>query len=281
MSPQFLLSNQTGLRMSTHEQPTNPEPTPQPDAGPVVASPDSAVTGATWVLVIVAAIVAGAGSLVVLEGLFKAYQKAFEPIPAAAALSAEELVNIARAHVESETLAFGATGGLLGLMLGLAGGISRKSSKSAILAGTVGLLIGGIVETGAARLGLLLIYNKFDPRTDEILRSLLGHLGLWGGIGLTGGLAFGLGLGGRGRWWRAAIGGLVGASLATVAYEILGAIAFATGGAQEPVAAKFEPRALAQFLIPLGTAIGAILLASDQTRKQKQGSKPSSPQAEA
>ncbi len=155
-----------------------------------------------------------------------------------------------RARIESGTLAFGVTGGLVGLMLGVAGGLSRKSNKSTILAGAIGLLLGGLIEGGAARLGLWLIYHRFDPQTEDILQAMLGHLGLWGAVGLTGGLAFGLGLGGRGRWWRAAIGGLVGASLATVVYDFLGALVFATHGTHQPLADTPETRALAQILIP-------------------------------
>src|SRR4051812_2854757 len=112
--------------MSTPEQPTNPESTPKPDAESVVASQGSAATGATWVLAIVAAIVAGAGSWFILEKLLEAYKPSFEA-RSGAFPTAEDAIKITRARIECGTLAFGATGGLVGLLLGLAGGISRKS----------------------------------------------------------------------------------------------------------------------------------------------------------
>jgi hypothetical protein len=254
--------------MSTHEPPTNPEPTPQPGGGDVVASPRSSVTPGTWIFVIVAAILAGVGSWFVLERTLDAYKASFEvrsgPYP-----TAEDAAQITQARIASGTLAFGVTGALFGLMLGVAGGLSRKSNKATILAGVFGLVLGGLAEGGAGRLSLWLIYHRFDPQTEDMLQSLLGHLGLWSAVGLTGGLAFGLGLGGRGRWWRATIGGLVGAGVATVVYEFLGALVFATHGTHQPLADTPETRALAQILIPLGAAIGALLSASDPKPKPK------------
>jgi hypothetical protein len=98
---------------------------------------------------------------------------------------------------------------------------------------------------------------------------LLGHLGLWSAMGLMGGLAVGLGLGGRGRWWRTMIGGMVGAAIATVVYEFLGALVFPIDGTHQPLADFPKTRALAQILMPLGVAIGALLAASDPKSKPK------------
>jgi hypothetical protein len=254
--------------MSTHEQPTNPEPNTQPGVDQVVASPGIRVTGWTWVRAVAFACVAGLLSGIVLEKVLDAYKNSFEvktgPYP-----TAEDMARIARARIESGTIAFAVTGALFGFLLGAEGGITRKSGKWVVVAGALGFLLGGLVEAGDARLGLWLIYTKFDPQTEDMLQSLLGHEALWVPIGLTGGLVFGLGLGGRGRWWRGAIGGLAGAALATVIYEFLGALVFATHGTEQPLANTQEMRFLAQILIPIGAAIGAVLAVTDQKKKPK------------
>ena len=54
-------------------------------------------------------------------------------------------------------------------------------------------------------------------------------------VGAAGGLAFGIGLGGRDRWMKSLLGGLVGAALATVVYELVGAIAFPTDKTELPI----------------------------------------------
>jgi hypothetical protein len=75
----------------------------------------------------------------------------------------------------------------------------------------------------------------------------------------VGGLAFGLGLGGRGRWKATVLGGLVGAAAGTVLYEIIGAIAFASSKTDLPLSSSIATRAMAQLLVPLLAASGAVL----------------------
>ena len=254
--------------MSTHERPDDSPigadaiPSPSPGA-PTLAG---AVTRRTWMLVLAASVIASAGSWLFVEGLLHAYKASFEPISKPYP-SAEDIERITRARIVSGTLAFGATGGLLGLMLGLAGGVSRGSIKSAALSGMTGLLLGGLAEAGVAWLTLSIIYKKLDLQSEDMLQTLLCHEALWAVVGVAGGLAFGLGLGGRGRWWRAAVGGLIGAALATVVYEFVGALAFATHGTHQPHGDSMVTRALAQVLVPFGTAIGSILAARDPKGK--------------
>lgn len=224
------------------------------------------MTPRTWIIVILAVIVGGIASVAVLEAVLAAYKQTFmtvtQPYP-----TSDDMVRITKARIESGTLSYGFTGALVGLMLGLAGGISRKSVKAAAVAGLLGLLIGGLVEGSTSRLALWLIYMKFDPQAEDILPSLLSHQALWDVVGLTGGLALGLGLGGPGRWWKTAIGGMIGAALAAVVFEFVGALVFSTHGTHQPVADSLETRIMAHLLIPLGSAIGAVLAARDPRPK--------------
>jgi hypothetical protein len=82
---------------------------------------------------------------------------------------------------------------------------------------------------------------------------------MWSTVGAIGGLAMGLGMGGRGRWIRALVGGLVGAAAATIIYEIVGAVAFASDRTDLPVSASVTTRGMAQLLVATLAGVGAAL----------------------
>ncbi len=237
----------------------------EPPGGPTPSSADSNPTpGRRMAPAIVAALLAGLASWGIVEATLRAYTPVFlsmsRPYP-----TAEDIARITQARIESGTLDFAATGALVGLALGLAGGLSRGSTRSAALAGMIGLLVGGLVEGGAAFGALSYIYKSMDLQADDLLQTLLSHEALWVGVGLAGGLAYGIGRGGRATWVRAALGGLLGAAVATVAYEFLGALAFPTQGIQQPYADSPVPRALAQVLMTLGGALGATAAVAKET----------------
>jgi hypothetical protein len=250
--------------MSTHQQPDEQAPDPGEPAPPAV---EASSGRRTWIFAIIAAIVAGFGSWGVVEGVLLSYATAFQshtqPYP-----TAEEIARIIRARIVSGTITFGATGAMVGLAFGLAGGASRRSIKRAALAGMAGLIVGGLAETGAAYGGLKFIYTKIDMQADDMLQTLLSHEALWAVVGLAGGLAFGLGIGGWRAWLKSAVGGLVGAAIATVVYEFLGALVFPTDGTHLPYANTAITRALAQVLIALGIAIGAVAMMNDGGKKR-------------
>jgi H+/Cl- antiporter ClcA len=97
---------------------------------------------------------------------------------------------------------------------------------------------------------------------------LLTHGAIWSAVGAIGGLAFGLGLGGQGRWKATLVGGFVGAVAATVVYEIVGALAFATSKTDLPLSASIMARGMAQLLVAILTAIGAVVSANPSTRQK-------------
>ena len=67
-------------------------------------------------------------------------------------------------------------------------------------------------------------FKRHDPQSVDLLLPLLTHGAIWSAVGAIGGLAFGLGLGGQGRWKATMMGGLLGAAAATVVYEMVGAL---------------------------------------------------------
>lgn len=224
-------------------------------------------TRRTWALALAAGGLAGLAAWGTGEAVLRAYHSAlsppFKPVPLL-----EDSLKIMSARVASGVALVTATGALIGLALGAAGGASRRSVGSALTAGGLGLLVGGLVAAGVSSLSLPLLYAKLDPQSGDLLIPLLGHIAAWSAAGASGGLAFGVGAGRKGLWPRTALGGLVGAALATVVYELAGALLFPTHGTHLPVAGSPVTRATAQILVGLGAAIGAVVAADEAKPKQ-------------
>ena len=100
------------------------------------------------------------------------------------------------------TMSYGVLGALLGLTLGAAGGMARRSAGAAIRAALIGLVLGAAAGIGATFL-LLSLYHTLhaDPTpenaTQELYLALATHGGIWMAIGAAAGVALGLGSGRR------------------------------------------------------------------------------------
>jgi hypothetical protein len=166
----------------------------------------------------------------------------------------------AEAEVKNVALSSGLFGALLGAVLGACGGLGRRSAAAARRAALIGLLIGAVAGTGAA-LAIVPQYFRWylRLRPEGLIPPLLLHGGIWGAIGAAGGLAFGLGRGGRGQAAQALLGGLLGALQGAVLYELIGALAFPTSRTDQPAAADWTPRLLARLLVAGLAALGAAL----------------------
>jgi hypothetical protein len=239
---------------------------------PGVSTPGSVVTGWTWGLVLAAGIAAGVGSWRAAEFVLDIYEPALRPAQKPMP-TMDDAIQSWMAQVASGTAAFGAMGGIIGLAFGLAGGAVRRSGRAAGKAGAVGLLAGSAVAAGVAWAVLLVvyIYRRVDPQSHDLLIPLLYHEALWSLAGAVGGLAFGLGVGGRGLWVKTAFGGWIGAAFATAVYEMVGALAFPTHQAQYPLPGSPTTRALAPVLVALGAAIGMVLAAGEAKGKTVKG----------
>jgi hypothetical protein len=159
-------------------------------------------------------------------------------------------------------LTFGALGGLVGLALGLAGGFSRRSANEALLGALVGLIL-GCLAGALPSLGLMPYqwrHRHDDPNNVELLMPFLIHLGLWSGVGLAAGLAFGLGrYGFKGpRLVEAAFACLVGAMAGTFVFELLGALLLPMDNTANAVAQTATARLLARICVAGFVGLGAI-----------------------
>jgi hypothetical protein len=162
----------------------------------------------------------------------------------------------AASDARNSATAFGMLGGVIGLLLGLAGGLERRSIGSAAKAGCVGLVLG--VTVGAV-LPLVLVVpylRMLNRRTaDDLFLSLALHAMLWGPLGAVGGLAFGIGRGRSGQTLRLIVGGLMGAIVGTIAYDAIGGAITPLAGTADAISTTWPTRLLARLLVAISAAM--------------------------
>ncbi len=157
------------------------------------------------------------------------------------------------------TLAHALLGTLLGLALGLVGGAARRSARGAIIGAVAGSILGGIAGAVTARLAVAIFLRNEDTTvSDQILLPLLTHGAIWSALGAAGGLALAIGLGGpRRRLLHAALGGLLGAVVATFFYELIGGLAFPLEQTGQPISSGVGSRLFARLVVAILVAAGA------------------------
>ena len=258
--------------METHD--STPIPSPgaadaQPSGSAIPAvSPGSGRSPAVrlW------ALGAGAGAALVSWLLIEATLDRFKPGVRAAQFGAMTFLlpgwqERATAATRNAALALGLMGATVGLAFGLAGGLARPSTRAGALAALLGLVLGAAAGAGAALAAVPLasVVRERDPGSlsAEMASSLLVHGLPWAAIGGVGGLAFGIGRGGRARAGRGLLGGLLGALAGAFLYEMIGALALPGTKTLEPIAATWGIRLLAQFLAVVPAAAGVAALVPD------------------
>lgn len=225
-----------------------------------------------WLLLLLAGLLAGALS----AGLGEATREYFSPELKLQERQGNKMMEPTpetsiRATLKNGALANAELGALLGLALGLAGGLARRSVRVAAAAALCGAALGTVLGA-ATSLGLIPLFyvaKHFTASTEpDLSMSLVLHAGIWASLGAAGGLAFAIGLGEHCRLGRAVIGGFLGAFVATLLYEVLGAVAFPLSGTGEPIAENWAPRVLARILIPVlsALAIGKFTLAPPRSK---------------
>jgi hypothetical protein len=174
-------------------------------------------------LALTTALVGGLVSWLVGEMVYRSYQGDLlprlniHPDP-------EDLRRLQAARVMSTTITFSILGGILAILQGFAGGLVRRSFGAAAEAGSLGLISGAAATAAVAAIVVPVFFKLHDPQASGLLLPLLCHGAIWGSIGAAGGLAFAIGLGDRFLVLKAIAGGIAGALVATVLYEIVGAV---------------------------------------------------------
>ncbi len=164
------------------------------------------------------------------------------------------------AESKNAALAFAGLGGALGLMLGIMGGLSRRSILLAATGGTAGLVLGAGIAGGATLVVVPIFFAARSAYPDaEFLLAMAMHGIVWGLGGAVAGLAFAIGIGRRDArsLVASALAGLMGAVTGTVAFDLIGAVAFPLAETGEPLSTTAASRLAARMLV--GIAIGGAL----------------------
>jgi uncharacterized membrane protein required for colicin V production len=163
-----------------------------------------------------------------------------------------------RAERKNAMLAYGIFGGVLALALGVAGGLARRSSASALRGGVVGLILGSVAAPVATAV-LVPIYHRMLNTTPEeestnITLPLLVHCGIWAAIGTAAGMALAIGLEDRARILSTILGGLFGGVVGASIYEIVGTLVFLRGTTQS-ISPEWPMRLIAVLTASLFVAV--------------------------
>jgi hypothetical protein len=253
--------------------PSDPE---SPSADPLIditsSAPPKALASAVGPgrligIVLIAGLLAGVASWLVAETILESYQAILNP-KLRREVDAEASRQFARAHLTSASAMFAALGAITGLGLGLAGGLARRSASAAAKAGLLGCVAGVIATVSISLVALPNFFKNYDPQSQDLMLPLLTVGSICSSVGAVGGLAFGIGLGGRDRWMKCLVGGLIGAALATVVYELVGAVAFPTDKTELPVSHTYTTRAMLHVLVAVLSAVGSALALSLSSKKR-------------
>ncbi len=167
------------------------------------------------------------------------------------------------AHRQNATVAFAIFGGLLGVILGMTGGYSRRAPIAGISAGMFGLIVGSALGAGMTTMLTPILFEALTRMTngvstgqDDFITPIWVHSLIWGSLGASAGLALGLGRGGgKGVVIRATFAGFMGAVLGTVVFELIGAELFPLEKTTHPLALGRWSRLLARLLVALPAAL--------------------------
>ncbi len=177
------------------------------------------------------------------------------------------------ATTKTSALVFGEFGAMLGLCLGLAGGLARRSAGAAGVAGLLGMAAGAIVGALVSFGVVPLFFAAFhQAETRKLELALLMHGLIAGVLGIVAGLAFAVGLGRRKTIGKVMVCGLIGAILAVVAADLIGALFFPMDGTDEPISSSWHTRLLARGLVAIAVGVAiALALPSSQADSEATG----------
>jgi hypothetical protein len=238
-------------------------------------------TARIWSHALAAGVVAGVVSWLAGEAcldVVKARRRAV--VDRGMALNISDRQGEAAAGALNAGLAFALLGASLGAAFGAAGGCIRGDGRAAGRAAGVGLAVGA-VGAAMASAAVLPTYNAYrlghpDEASRDLMLPLAVHVVTWATAGAAGGLALGAGLGLRDRraLSRLVVGGLGGAALGAVIFELAGAIAFPEAETARYVSKTAPTRLLARLLVCILAAGGAAAAAVDALRLDHDEARP-------
>jgi hypothetical protein len=234
--------------------------------GSPVPSPDASTVPGTkiWVTALIVALVTGvvawslAGRFRVGETVLRDRRRGEGVFSGFAELSVMHAIR-------NGIAGYAILGAILALGLGVTAGLlyGRRSNSGVFLAGLMGLVLGAC--GGAASSYVLIPVYFRGLETADLTFSILIHLGIWTAIGAASGVAFGIGSGSRAVFVRSLIGGITGAALGTLLFDIAGAF-LPLAHTEKPLAEEAGTRLAATMLVSICVAIGILVVASQRPR---------------
>jgi hypothetical protein len=167
--------------------------------------------------------------------------------------------------IRNGIIGYAILGAILSLGLGVTAGLlnGRRSIPRVFLAGLTGLVLGACGGAASSYVLIPIYYRSLE--TADLTLSMLIHLGIWTAVGAASGVAFGIGLGSRGVFLRSLIGGITGAALGTLLFDVSGAF-FPLAHTERPLAEGAGIRLAGNMLLGLCVALGIVLVASQKPR---------------
>jgi len=129
------------------------------------------------------------------------------------------------AERQSAVIGMGCLGGILGLMLGVGGGLGRRSNPGAALGGGIGLCLGAAVGASVPWVLVPVFYNSISQPPNLTLPLLI-HTGMYSAIGSVAGLALGSSLNGCSGAIKGFVAGAMGAGIGSMIFNIVHTIMF-------------------------------------------------------
>jgi hypothetical protein len=166
---------------------------------------------------------------------------------------------------QNGVVSYAILGAILSIGLGVTAGLlnGRHSISRVFLAGLAGVVLGAC-GGAASSYALIPVYFR-NLETADLTFSLLIHLGIWTAVGAASGVAFGIGSGSRGVFVRSLIGGITGAALGTLLFDIPGAFV-PLAHTERPLAEEAGTRLAGNMLLCLCVAVGIVLVTSQKPR---------------
>ena len=235
--------------------------------------------GRCWGLALLAGLIAGAASWLGGEAIYGSF---IPPLLATGGFPTAEQVQAAtRARHTGVTLEATTTtamlGAALGLALGAAGGGVRGSGRTAAIAGLCGAVLGGIGGAVATQALMPVYFRFYNPDQDDLIVAMLIQGGIAAVIGAAAGAVFGAGIAGgfgagvgvRGLVGRTIVGGLLGAAMGIVIFQVAGVMAFPLDRTTKPVSTSWGSRLFSHLAVAVLGAAGAAWGALQSPAKRK------------
>lgn len=161
-------------------------------------------------------------------------------------------------EAKNAALTYGVLGAVLGLGLGLVGGLARGSVGAALVAAVLGAILAAGAAAVASFVMVPVFFRNIDPQNSALMPFFTRGT-IWVALGAFAGLAFGLGRGGAKKAGAGFCGGLIGAALGSVLYEVLTVSFFPLVRQLEPIPTEPKLRLIAHLLVAVPAALGAAL----------------------